>query len=97
MCSHEKNESIWKELKEKVKGAIKKNKKKISYIIWQLGKREWHRVEDRKKVFEKKLREVKKGKISREEYVRKRKEYKAWCEEGKKKYEAEEKKKIVEY
>lgn len=40
------------------------------------------------------LREVKKGKISREEYVRKRKEYKAWCEEEKK-YEAEEEKKIV--
>lgn len=37
-----------------MKGAIKKNKKKMLYIIpWQLGKREWHRVEDRKKVFEK--------------------------------------------
>lgn len=54
MCSHEENESIWKELKQKVKSAIRKNKKKISYIIpWQLGKREWHRVEDRKKIYEK--------------------------------------------
>lgn len=57
VCSHKGNESIWKELKEKVKGAIKK----IS--PWQLEKRGWHsRVEERKKVFEKNAKRSEKRK-----------------------------------
>ena len=35
-----------------------------------------------------------KGKIDREEYVKKRKEYKGWCEEERKRHREEEEEKI---
>lgn len=59
---------------------------------WKLGRRGWHSKDWKKKKWE--LRRMKKGKTSREGYIRKKKEYKAWCEEEKEKYEQEEKEKI---
>lgn len=50
--------------------------------------------EREKRYLRKTLRQVNKGKISCEEYVRKRKEYKVWCEEEKKRDEKEEDTKI---
>lgn len=85
------NENIWKELKEKVKSSITKKK----MLIWRLGKKEWHSKEWKKeKGYLKILRQMKKGKISREEYVRKKKDYKIWCEKERKRHEKEEKEKI---
>ena len=46
-----------------------------------------------KRKLRKELRELKKGRISREDYVIKRRNYKEWCEAQKKKHaEAEEEK-----
>jgi len=52
------------------------------------------RVEKEKRELRKELRKLKKDKISREEYVGKRREYKKWCAEEKKKHEQEEEKRI---
>lgn len=76
------------------KNSIMKVEKKI--IPWKLGRREWHSKEwkKRKRGLKRELTRMKKGKINREEYVKKKKEYKAWCKEKKERYEKEEEKKI---
>ncbi|KMQ89058.1 hypothetical protein RF55_11351 [Lasius niger] len=70
------NKSMWKELKEKIRSSTTKTRKEI--MLWRLGKREWHSKEWKreKRYLRKMLRKLKKDKISREEYVRKRKYYK---------------------
>lgn len=69
-------EDIWKEIKEKIKGAITKHRRKI--ILWSLGKREWYNKEwkGRKRELRRILRDLKKERTNKEDYVRKRKEYK---------------------
>lgn len=89
---------IWKEIKEKVRRSITKNKRKI--IPWSLGKKVWHNKDWKKKKRElrKVLRDLKKEKINRKkrlkEYIAKRKEYKEWCKEQKKIHEEIEEDKI---
>lgn len=86
-------EGIWKEIKEKVRRSITKNKRKI--IPWSLGKKVWHNKDWKKKrELGKVLRDLKKEKINREEYIAKRKEYKEWCKEQKKIHEEIEEDKI---
>ncbi|XP_024868404.1 golgin subfamily A member 6-like protein 2 [Temnothorax curvispinosus] len=72
-------QDIWKEMKEKVKSAITKQKKRI--IPWRLGRKEWYNKEwkERKRRLRRLMRDWKKGKIGKEEYVRERKEHKEWC------------------
>lgn len=93
-CEQKENEKIWQELKLKVKSSITKCKKKIG--IWKLGNREWHSKEWKreKRYLRTMLRKMKKGKISREDYVKKRKDYKIWCKEEKRRHEEEEERKI---
>ncbi|XP_011862183.1 PREDICTED: putative golgin subfamily A member 6-like protein 6, partial [Vollenhovia emeryi] len=89
-----KTEDIWKEMKEKVKSAITKRKKKI--IPWRLGRREWYNKEwkERKRRLRRLMREWKKGRIGKDEYVKERKEHKEWCKEQKRRHESEEVEKI---
>lgn len=77
-----------------MKDSIEEIEKKV--IPWKLGRREWHNKEwkMKKRELKKELKRMKKEKISREEYIGKRREYKKWCEEERKKYEKEEEKKI---
>lgn len=93
-CEQKENESIWQELKLKVKSSITKCKKKIG--IWKLGKKEWHSKEWKreKRYLRTMLRRMEKGKISREDYVKKRRDYKIWCNEEKRRHEEEEERKI---
>jgi len=65
-------------------------------LPWKLGRREWYNEEwrDRKRGLRRALRDLKKGKIEKEEYVQRRREYRKWCEEQKKRYEEEEEAKI---
>lgn len=93
-CTQHETEGIWKEIKEKVKDAITKHKRKI--IPWRLEKRDWFNKEwkGKKKELRRVLRELKKRRIDKEEYVRKRREYREWCKEQKKKHEEEEEERI---
>ncbi|XP_076248106.1 uncharacterized protein LOC143187781 [Calliopsis andreniformis] len=87
-------EGTWGEIAGKVKSSIKKIRRKI--IRWKLGKKDWHsRVwGERKRELKKTMRAWKKGKINREEYIGKRKEFRAWCEEEKRRHALEEEEKI---
>lgn len=60
---------MWKEIESKVKDSVMKEEKKI--IPWKLGKKKWHNKECRKKKRElrKEFRRMKRGRISKEEYV----------------------------
>lgn len=60
----------------KDKGRYYKTQKKE--ILWSLGKREWYNKEwkGRKRELRRILRDLKKERINKEDYVRKRKEYK---------------------
>ena len=71
----------WMEIKNKIKSAIKKYKKKI--LSWKLGKKDQYNKEwrDMKRKLRKELKELNKGWISKEDYVIKRRKYKEWCEE----------------
>ncbi|XP_070162472.1 golgin subfamily A member 6-like protein 22 [Polyergus mexicanus] len=93
-CTQTKNGEIWREIENKVNNSILKIRKKI--IPWKIGRREWHSKEwrEKKRELRKELRRMKKGKINREEYIGKRREYKIWCDNEKKKHEKEEEKKI---
>lgn len=51
-------------------------------------------MEEKKREMRKELRRLRKDKISREECIRKRGEYKKWCKGEKKKHEKEEEEKI---
>ncbi|XP_012535403.1 golgin subfamily A member 6-like protein 6 [Monomorium pharaonis] len=61
-----------------------------------MGKKEWHSKEwkRKKRYLRAMMRRMKKGKISREDYVQKRKHYKEWCKEEKKRHEEKEERKI---
>lgn len=78
----------------KESGQGTKVKKKIT--PWKLGRRKWHSAEwkEKKREMRKDLRRLKKGKISREEYIKKKNEYKKWCREKRKKVEEEEEERI---
>ncbi|XP_011637362.1 trichohyalin-like [Pogonomyrmex barbatus] len=93
-CEQTESGRIWKELEEKVKKSITKVKKKIA--LWKIGRRTWHSKEWNKKKRElrKELGRLKRGKISREEFVQKRKEYRDWCKKEKHKHEREEEERI---
>ncbi|XP_025074790.1 uncharacterized protein LOC112552838 [Pogonomyrmex barbatus] len=93
-CEQTESGRIWKELKEKVKKSITKVKKKIA--LWKIARRTWHNKEwnKTKRELRKELGRLKKGKISREEFVQKRKEYREWCKKEKHKHEREEEERI---
>ncbi|XP_011646839.1 cilia- and flagella-associated protein 251-like [Pogonomyrmex barbatus] len=84
-----------KELEEKVKKSITKVKKKIA--LWKIERRTWHSKEWNKKKRElrKELGRLKRGKISREEFVQKRKEYREWYKKEKRKHEREKEERIA--
>lgn len=71
-----------------------KIKRKI--IPWKMGKKAWHSEEWKKKKrrLRRELRRIKKRKTSREEYIKKRNEYKAWCKIERERYEKEEEERI---
>jgi len=85
-------EDIWKEIEEKIKNAITKHKRKI--LLWKLGRRKWYNKEwrDKKRELRRVLRNTKKGKIEKEEYVQRRR--RKWYEEQKKKHEEKEEAKL---
>jgi len=68
-------------------------KVKTRVATWRLGRKAWHKGEwsKKKRELRKELRRLMRGRIGREEYVKKRKEYRKCCEEKKK----EEKEKII--
>lgn len=73
MDMHKKVE--WRDLegtKEKVKNATMKIKRKI--IPWKMGKKAWHSEEWKKikRGLRRELKRMKKGKTSREEYIKKK-------------------------
>lgn len=84
---------LWQEISDKVKEATKIKKVKIGL---EIGKRKWRDKEwkEKKRLLRKELRKWKKNKIGREDYVKKRKEYREWCEEKRKKHEEEEQERI---
>lgn len=65
-------ENIWREIKEKMERLIKKEKRKIKR---ELGERKWHSKEWRKKKrdLRKEMRKLKRGAISTEECINRRK------------------------
>ncbi|XP_036144952.1 UPF0329 protein ECU05_1680/ECU11_0050-like [Monomorium pharaonis] len=71
-----------------------KEKKKI--IPWKMGRRGWHskKWKVKKRELRRDMRKMKKEKISKEEYIRKKKEYKVWYEEEREKHEREEEERI---
>lgn len=71
-----------------------KEKRRIVLGMWR--EKEWQSREWKKEKRElrKVLRRLSKGKIDREEYIRKRKEYKIWCQKERKRYEKMEEEKI---
>ncbi|TGZ50575.1 hypothetical protein DBV15_11466, partial [Temnothorax longispinosus] len=94
---HEKCEGWSRHLEgdeRKVKSAITKRKKKI--IPWRLGRKEWYNKEwkERKRRLRRLMRDWKKGRIGKEEYVRERKEHKEWCKEQNGRHKIEEEEKI---
>ncbi|XP_020298200.1 vicilin-like seed storage protein At2g18540 [Pseudomyrmex gracilis] len=93
-CTETNIEEMWSAMENKVKESIMRVKKKVT--PWRLGRKEWHSKEwkEKKRELRRKLRKLKKDKIKREEYVRKRREYRKWCEGEKKKHEEEEEEKI---
>ncbi|XP_039302912.1 uncharacterized protein LOC120357160 [Solenopsis invicta] len=92
--TQEETEGIWKEISDKIKKSIIKQIKKI--IPWKIGKKQWYNKEwkVKKRELRKTLRNIKKKRISKEDYIAKRKEYKEWCKEQKKKHEQAEEEEI---
>ncbi|XP_025997477.2 golgin subfamily A member 6-like protein 6 [Solenopsis invicta] len=80
-------EDIWMEIRDKVKQSITKQRKKIK--LWKIGERKWYNREwkEKKRELRKMLRNLKKGRIDRKDYIARRKEYKEWCKEQKKRHE----------
>lgn len=94
ICTQEETENLWEEMKTKVKNSIMKIKKKVVTLgSWKLGRKEW---KIKKRDLRKELRKMRKGKIRKEEFIRKRKEYRRWCEQEKEKHRREEENKIRE-
>ncbi|XP_039304823.1 golgin subfamily A member 6-like protein 22 [Solenopsis invicta] len=87
-------EDIWREIRDKVKQSITKQRKKIK--LWKIGERKWYNREwkEKKRELRKMLRNLKKGRIDREDYIARRKEYKEWCKEQKKRHEQAEEEEI---
>lgn len=94
ICKQHNVEGAWTEMREKIKNSLVRYKKKI--IPWSLGKKSWYDKEwkKRKRELRKTLRDLRKRKINSEVYVTKRKAYREWCKEQKKKHEREEENKI---
>lgn len=84
-------EALWQEIRNKINKSTKKIKVKKGR---GLGKKRWFNAEwkERKRSLRKELRKWRKGKLSREEYVKEKKEYKRWCKEERKRQEKEEEK-----
>ncbi|KAK0157226.1 hypothetical protein PV328_011724 [Microctonus aethiopoides] len=84
----------WENIKNKVKEAIPTKKVKIR--TWKIGEREWHDSEwkKRKRDARKLVRDWRKNKCSREDLIKKKKEYRRWQEERKKEYEDEKMREI---
>ncbi|KMQ89609.1 rna-directed dna polymerase from mobile element jockey-like protein, partial [Lasius niger] len=84
------NEELWQKISDKIDKSTRKIKVKKGR---DLGKK-WFNAEwkKRKRLLRKELRKWRKGKLSREEYVKKRKEYKRWCKEERKRQEKREEK-----
>ncbi|KAG7203931.1 hypothetical protein KM043_017089 [Ampulex compressa] len=79
---------------EKVKESVMKYKTKRK--AWKIGTKIWYSVEwkVRKRKLRRELRELRKGRIRREEYVKKRREYGEWCKGERQRYEKKEEDKI---
>lgn len=59
-----------------------------------MKRKEWHSKvwKKKKKELRKELKKLKKGKINKEEYIKK--EYRAWCDKKRERYEMEEEEKL---
>lgn len=75
----ENTNELWEEIKEKVKSVTMKESREVGK--WSLGKRPWHNGEwkKRKREVRRCLRQFRKNKVGREEFVKKKKEYREWC------------------
>ena len=87
-------EIVWNKLRDKIKTSIKTETKKVRR--WRIGDKIWHSKEwkERKRKLRKELRELRKGKIDKEEYVYKRREHKEWCKSEKERHARKEEAKI---
>lgn len=72
-------------MKDKIKRSIRKINKKV--VIWKLGRKVWHSKAwtEKKRELRREMRKMRKGKIDREEYIRRRKEYRKYGSAEKKK------------
>lgn len=94
VCTLKDNNQIWRDIKDKVKESLLKKEKKI--IPWKIGRRRWHSTEwsKKKRELRRELKKLKKGKITKEEYVNKRKDYRKWCTKERSEFEKKEEEKL---
>lgn len=73
--TQEETGKIWEEMRDKIKRSIRNINKKV--VIWKLGRKIWHSKAwtEKKRELRREMRKMRKGKIDREEYIRRRKEY----------------------